>query len=345
MKKVIALIVAFVMAFSTSAFATDAPKGIAYGAHALWTESFASFEEMAEMADAVVIGTVVHQEPEVRCNLVFTRSTIGITHIYSGTILDEELQVVQTGGVCDDLFTPEFDDAPIMEPDQQYVLFLKHVNDPDYGEYYRVLSGGMGCVSTEEALLAETDTYSSMLDKLDDSICEPAATYAVSTPTYGGKFSSSSISVYYTGTVTSTMKNNISSAINSWGNDWSTSGVSISTASATKSSNQIRVFAGAYGDTGWAGHVYNYDADGNYDPAYTYTFALSYVQLNTSKLSASSTSWKYVALHEVGHSLGLKDVANPSYATVMDNSYDNVISNGYTSPQPADFRGLGTLYK
>ena len=344
MKKIMAMIIMAILALSTSAFAADTPSSVAH-AHALWTESFDSATEMTQSADVVAIGTVSSQQTETRCNLVFTRSTITIDQLYSGSVQDDCLQVVQTGGVSGDLYTPEFDDAPLMEIGQTYALFLKYVNDPDYGEYYRVLSGGMGCVSAADAFLSSTDSYSSMLNKVEDTINSPIALYATSTPTYGGKFSSGNVSVYYTTTVTSTMKNNISSTINSWGSRSSTSGVSISTASTTKSSNQIRVFAGKYGDTGWAGHVYNYDADGNYNPSYTYIFALSYVQLNTSEQSASSSTWKYVALHEVGHSLGLKDVSIPSYATVMSNFYDDVVNSGYTSPQDADFNGLKTLYK
>lgn len=345
MKKTLSLIILAVLALSTSVFATDDSGNVAHSAHALWTESFDSAAEMAQSANVVAIGTVSSQQAETRCNLVFTRSTITLDQLYSGAVQDDCLQVVQTGGTLDDLYTPEFDDAPLMELGQAYVLFLKHVDDPDYGEYYRILSGGTGCVPATDVSLSCTDSYSNMLSKVEDTINSPIALYATSTPTYGGSFSNGNVSVYYTTTVSSTMKNNISSTINSWGSKSSTSGVSISTASTTKSSNQIRVFAGKYGDTGWAGHVYNYDADRNYNPSYTYIFALSYVQLNTSKLSASSSTWKYVALHEVGHSLGLKDVSNPSYDTVMSRFFDDVVNSGYTSPRDADFNGLKTLYK
>ena len=152
MKKIMAMIIMAILALSTSAFAADTPSSVAH-AHALWTESFDSATEMTQSADVVAIGTVSSQQTETRCNLVFTRSTITIDQLYSGSVQDDCLQVVQTGGVSGDLYTPEFDDAPLMEIGQTYALFLKYVNDPDYGEYYRVLSGGMGCVSAADAFL------------------------------------------------------------------------------------------------------------------------------------------------------------------------------------------------
>ncbi len=356
MRKTISLLVVVMVLMSLIIIPVSATSSFeALTGSALWIEQFDSFSELSEVADVVFEGSVKDQYTELRDDLVFTRSNIEINTVYTGDILPgENIEIVQTGGVYGEYSNPEIEDAPIVENGENYIFFLRYVNDSTYGEYYLILGGGQGLVDssdTEMATNATTSTIHDLTSYLDSEKSLTAATDTVrssasvnaTTPSTGGYFYTKSPKIYYRSTVTSTLKTNARNAVTSWNDGYSTTGVTIST-TTNASSADITVSAGSYGDTDWVGYTWRYNSSGDAaDEVDVYYEA--YIGLNTDLVSSSSSNWKIVVAHEIGHVFGLKDVSTSvSYKTIMLKEYDSLISSGISAPTTADYNGVKATF-
>ena len=338
--------------FSSAAFASATPSitesaAGTYSSHALWTEAYSSFEEMSTAADVVLLGTVTEQVPELRCDMVFTKSYISVDQIYAGEIVtDNGISVLQTGGSLNDYFTPAIDDAPIMDLGAQYILYLRYVSDETYGEYYLILGGYTGYVNCSELENSIPDLtsgtgISAFLDN-DPEIetFQTSALYAARTNTTGGRFHTKTPYVFYRSTVTSNMLSYVKNGINAWNNGYSTHGAYIYTASSASSAD-VTVSAGAYGNTGWAGNTWRYNSSGN-EAQVVDVYYSAYIGLNTSYQISSVAKWKQVAMHEMGHVFGLAHTDNIS--TIMRTLDTNVINSGLENPTASDYSAVRTAY-
>lgn len=343
--KLIPVIISLIVSLCSSAFAAAPSSGTIVTAEALWLDSYTSYQEMLEAADLVVSGTIDSQFTEIRCDMVFTNSIISINNMYKGDCASSEYaKVLQTGGIYGSISTPSFEDAPVLKADEtEYLLFLNYVNDSAYGEYYLILGGGAGIVDCS----ARSDTVNLNSSNFDDFIAEldqedtavPSAGSSQSNTT-GGYFYTKTPKVYYRTTLSSTMKSFVKSGILSWNNGTSITGATIYTTTSASSAD-ITISAGEYGETGWAGYTWRYDADGN-DAGEVNCYASAYIGLNTSFLSSSSSNWQLVAMHEMGHVFGLSHTDTGS--SVMYTDYYSLVSSGLTAPTTADYNAVKSAY-
>lgn len=343
----ISIVVVFATILCTAAFAEDLCPNIKVNAHALWIDDYDSYSDMGQNADLIVFGSVESQNSEPRCDLVFTRSVIQITEEYTGNaITTNTIEVIQTGGCLGSVSTHEFEDAPILKNDgTEYLLFLEYVNDETYGEYYLILGGGIGaidCSDIEFDSNYETVSCDELTNRLDQELDIESigiSAYATATNTTGGYFYTKTPKVFYRSTVTSSMLAYVKNGILAWNNGSSTTGATVSTTTSSSAAN-VTVSAGAYGSTGWAGYTWRYNSSGTEVTVDRY--ASAYIGLNTSFLSSSSSNWKLVAMHEMGHVFGLAHTN--SISTVMRTSYSTLIGTGLTAPTSADYNGVKIAY-
>ena len=350
---IIAMLVGSVVAFDWHESIESSCEGY-YSADALWTENYDTYSDMFEVADVVALGTIVSQIPELRSDLVFTRSLVYIGQVFSGEIAPGTIvPIIQTGGELDTYFTPAITEAPIMDVETEYLLFLRYVDDPIYGEYYLILGGYLGYVdySTVDVSIAYIMSHESNIAEyldskypIDKSHEAEHSTYSVTsnaTYTVGGRFHSYTPKVYYRTTVSSNMLSYVKNGILAWNNGTSTHGATVSTVSSASAAD-VTVSAGAYGDTSWAGYTWKYDEYGNAadDENIYYT---AYIGLNTSYSISSASAWKLVAMHEMGHVFGLGHDESVA-STIMRTLDSAVINSGLTSPTSYDYNGVRVAY-
>ncbi|MFF2878146.1 matrixin family metalloprotease [Gottfriedia sp. NPDC057991] len=141
---------------------------------------------------------------------------------------------------------------------------------------------------------------------------------------------------YYIGDPGGTWASSIRSGVSSWNS------LSYANYSEKSTSNQtLNYFVGAFGNTGWCGFTYYVDSDGsmiNYGGYPNKNWYKNEVQLNTSmNYQVCSASKKIVAMHEMGHSMGLKHSTNTG--ALMYDGYKTI-----DYPTTDDLNGIEALY-
>ena len=111
-----------------------------------WTEGYANVSEMEAAADIGIVGILSDSETELRGNIVFTRNTVEVVAVHSGNVrVGDFVEVLQTGGEFGDISTPAFSEAPLMEANKEYAMFLKETEpNEEYGQYYLIAGGYQG---------------------------------------------------------------------------------------------------------------------------------------------------------------------------------------------------------
>ena len=95
---------------------------------ASWEKQFNSRDELYQASDLVIKGKVLSQEPELRCDLVFSRSYVKVECVYktsSKNVINDAVEIVQTGGTLNDYTTVPIHGAPLLESGNEYLLFLQ----------------------------------------------------------------------------------------------------------------------------------------------------------------------------------------------------------------------------
>lgn len=123
----------------------EEPK-IGYSISATWTEYFDSVGEMEAASDIGIVGILSDSNTEVRGNIVFTRNIVEVVEVHSGDVqVGDFVEVLQTGGEHGNKSTPAFSEAPLMEANKQYAMFLKETEPHDeYGQYFLIAGGYLG---------------------------------------------------------------------------------------------------------------------------------------------------------------------------------------------------------
>lgn len=143
--------VTFVSSFACFIISNNNKKTESTEVYATWSESFDTLDEMAKSSDIIVKGKVCDSIPEQRADLIFTMQYIQITEVVKGSInINEEVQVLQTGGTIGNIYTEAFSDCPLLTKGEDYILYLKQSEvSEEYGQYYLISGGYQGVAEVE----------------------------------------------------------------------------------------------------------------------------------------------------------------------------------------------------
>lgn len=111
-----------------------------------WSEGYNTIQELIKNADVIMEGTLSSANPEIRGNLVFTRSNMHVNEVIKGSVQKNQIiQVLQTGGQLNNKTTVAPKELPLFQSGETYYLFLKETPvNQKYGQYYVVLGGYQG---------------------------------------------------------------------------------------------------------------------------------------------------------------------------------------------------------
>lgn len=121
-----------------------------------WTDHYMYGEDMVATSDLIIEGKVVNQVCEQRVDMIFTKQNLAVQKTYKGDLaLGKQIQVLQTGGELNGLQTAPFVEAPLLENDSVYLLFLKFTDEG----HYLILGGyqGVGEIENEPTAFAATE--------------------------------------------------------------------------------------------------------------------------------------------------------------------------------------------
>lgn len=105
-----------------------------YSAHALWEITYDSMDEIIKNADLIIVGECIGYKPLAVEDIILTDVEINIKSIYKGSLSkDDNIVIRQLGGKIEDRVYNPVEDAPLLLNENQYLLFLKEVEDGQYG--------------------------------------------------------------------------------------------------------------------------------------------------------------------------------------------------------------------
>lgn len=304
----------------------SASQKVPLSGHASWTNQYESAEEMVDNADIVVYGTVVDQSCEQRYDLVFTRSFIDVHEVFKGSsdLLENNIEVLQTGGTLNETITPAILEMPLFEIGQEGIFVLEKTEyDPTYGQYYLVSGGYQGVLSGE----SDIDSLSEIKNELSDM----SSPITVSPRMVDRGWNQSSIDFNYSSNVTRPAL--VSSGLTAWNNI-----ASVTLYYSGSSYAGIQVAENYYGSTGWDAYTYYYSSTSN-GP-----LTGADIRLNRSSMGGfTDFQYKAVVCHEGGHALGMDGHQYSGSASIMQ-PYTSDYYNKYNTPQSLDISTLRGMY-
>ena len=117
-------------------------------AFADWSNHYTDFNDMENAADLIIKGDVIDSYTEQRVDLIFTKQSIEISEMYKGNLkIGDKIEVLQTGGTLNNITTPPFEEAPLLEKGSDYLLLLQYTPEG----HYLILGGyqGVGLVKDD----------------------------------------------------------------------------------------------------------------------------------------------------------------------------------------------------
>lgn len=310
---------------------------------ACWHDHYTSVNDMESASDLIAYGKVISTEPELRGDLVFTRNYVSITKLIKGKIsIDDEICILQTGGTYGDIYTPAFEEAPLLEDGSEYKLYLKLTDQDDkYGQYYLISGGYQGVLKNIDGNEIPVSSENTLFNVNDQNLVMASAGI---TPNNGYKWNKSNIIVYVPNNISTRYNANTRAGICSGISEWhSRTDAPATTIYASASvPYDVAVYMDTYGTTGWDGQTTTFSSGSTISSA-TVRINGSY---NTSYYSETGL-WKAISCHEFGHAIGMAHNTS-SAASIMHVytiEYYNV--NGLlklTVPQAADISGANVLY-
>lgn len=344
LKKIIVFAVCFALivpmnTLSASAI-LDSSSNLLSVTDASWNKSFDSLDDMRLNSDIIITGTVVSAVPELRYDMVFTKSYIQIINQVKGSVdLDTLIPVLQTGGTYGNTTTPAITDAPLLDVGSTYELYLSLTDKSDiYGQYYLISGGYQGVLKIDngnKTVMSKNNTLFS--NKTDVQVMKS------NTPTYSYYWNKSSLLVYVPSYIRDNYNSNtragICAGINAWASSTDSPSTSITVSSAYA---DVLVNMSDYGATGWDANTTTY-----YNNNICYTSNIKVNAHYRTQYYSTKGLWQALACHEFGHTLGLYHNTSESASIMRPNTNEYYNINGspkWTVPQTADITSINLKY-
>lgn len=151
-KRFILLSLGLVLIFAVLLINNSPKKVITNPGNADWTDYYEDEKALVNGSELICVGTVTKSKSELRNDLVFTQYSIKIDEIQkNGEGINKlkgnhpTIKVLLTGGEYQNFKTNPFEECPLLEEGEQYLLFLKHSQEGHY-----LISGGYQGIATIE---------------------------------------------------------------------------------------------------------------------------------------------------------------------------------------------------
>ena len=332
--RLLAILIATILVLTATSYANgyvqDELTEISQATYATWSNRYNTILEMQADSDIIVKGTLVSSTPEQRNDLVFTRSTLNVTEVLKGSSFIENIEVLQTGGSLNGVVTSPICGAPLLESSKEYVLYLQHVNDPQYGEYYLISGGDQGLfvLSANNTLTTYAAGDRSLLQA--DTANTSLSLSNGNTP-FEKYYWSHNPKVYLANAITNDYGAAVMAKIVSAMYSWNGIGNKSFVREFNITNADVLIFMNNYGVTGWDG-ISNRSCDSD-----RYLTLVQISLNNRGQAGSDLTFWQAVSCHELGHAIGLGHNFNLSIPSIMyENTSSYYPTPGYYVPQPAD---------
>lgn len=131
-----------------------------------WVSHYETIDALVENSDIIILGEKHGSYTEQRISMIFTKELIQIEEVYKGEeiiddeivdneIIGEEIEILQTGGEMNNITTLPFAEAPLLEEDIEYLLFLDKTSEG----YYLIMGGyqGVGTIVNGNVLFSDAN--------------------------------------------------------------------------------------------------------------------------------------------------------------------------------------------
>lgn len=152
MIKKIILGVSVLTLFFSSAFFLNSRNQITNSVSATWTDNYDDINELTISSDIIIKGQLVSSNTQLRKDLVFTMNKVKVTEVISGDVaVGDIIDILQTGGTYKNITTQPIEDAPLLEKESSYLLYLSLTDkDKTYGQYYLISGGYQGITKVDK---------------------------------------------------------------------------------------------------------------------------------------------------------------------------------------------------
>lgn len=344
--RIMCVIVCVVLLLSICAFAiNDQELGNTGDLCVSWTKEYNTERELFNASDIVIRGTVISLEPEIRSDIVFTKTVVEINTVMKGAVSEKSrIEVLLTGGSFEGKYTPFPVEQPLLEKNQEYKLYLYNAQYSEkYGNYCLISGGYQGILEINEegegvpvwpgnSIFTTNNTTKTLMLGPNDN-----------TPTTGYKWNISPINVYIQTSIASQYSTHVYSGIVSGMNSWHLNSDAPSINVVTNYAlSDVRIQMANYGETGWDAQTYR-DSSGNYYVVAVVSFNAYY---NTTYYGTSGI-WAALSCHEFGHVYGLNHHVTNALSIMRPGTHDFYNPSGYpqwTTPQIRDILAINSVY-
>ena len=135
-------------------------------AFASWAKINNDMPSLVQDSDLIIVGEVVESKPFLRFDMVFTLQAVRVQKVLKGNVKPGDMiEVLQTGGVFEDIERPPFQEDPLFEHGSIHLLFLyRSSTDP----WWLITGGFQGRAEVRDGRLQVVEKRDPVSSELHD---------------------------------------------------------------------------------------------------------------------------------------------------------------------------------
>ena len=107
--------------------------------HASWHKNYTTIKQLKVASDLIGVVQVKEKVYDRIDKIPITKTTVVVKRVVKGCKIAQEKEIIMTGGIYNGHYY-EIEDAPLLEKEQEYLIFAQKNNDGTYS----ILSGAQG---------------------------------------------------------------------------------------------------------------------------------------------------------------------------------------------------------